>query len=77
MILPTVTDLRKHIYPVVDQVIKTGVPAKFTKDGYVLKIAMEQKPNKLANLKKRDIFKDDPEKLIYLKLWEWHEPKNL
>lgn len=77
MNIPTVTELRKKIYPAVDRVIKTGEPVKFTKDGYVLKIVMEQKPDKLANLKKRAIFNDDPEKLIHLKLWEWHEPKIL
>ena len=73
----TITALRKKIYTVVDKVIKTGVPATFIKDGQVLKISMKKKPDKLANLKKRKIFNDDPESLINLKLWEWHEPKNL
>ena len=73
----TITTLRKKIYTVVDKVIKTGVPATFIKDGHVLKISMEKKPDKLANLRKHDAIVGDPEELINLKLWEWNEPKNL
>ncbi|MDA1316851.1 MAG: hypothetical protein O3B87_02385 [bacterium] len=77
MQIPTITSLREKIYPIVDHVIATGSPASFTKDGFILKISVEKKPGKLANLQKQELFKEDPEKLIHLKLWEWHEPKNL
>lgn len=76
MQIPTVTSVREKIYPIVDRVIKTGSPAPFTKDGYILKISVEKKPYKLESLKKRELFNEDPKKLIHLKLWEWHEPKN-
>ena len=77
MQLIPITTLRKQIYAIADRVIKTGVPAKFNKDGHVLTISVEKKKSKLANLKKRSIFKGDPEELIHLKVWEWHEPDNL
>ncbi len=77
MSIPTITSLRQKIYTVVDKVIKTGVPATFTKDGHVLKISMEKRPNKLANLRKHDAIVGDPEELVNLKVWEWNESKNL
>lgn len=77
MSLLTVTHLRKKIYSVADRVIKTGVPAQFTKDGHVLTISVSKTPNKLDNLKKHHAIVGDPMELVDIKLWEWNEPKNL
>lgn len=75
--LPTITSLRKKIYPIVDQVIKTGVPATFTKDDYILEIRVKKKQSKLANLKTRNAIIGDPDELVNLRVWEWHEQENL
>ena len=77
MQLIPITTLRKQIYAITDRGIKTGVPAKFNKDGHVLTISVEKKKSKLANLKKHNTIVGDPKELIDLKVWEWHEQENL
>ena len=75
--LLTITALRKQLFPVADRVIKTGVSVKFTKDSHVLKLSVEKKPNKLANLRKHNIIVGNPEDLVNFKVWEWNEPENI
>ena len=69
----TPSEFRKNLYNMLDQVIKTGSPIEIKRKGKVLKVIIDDKPNKLKNLKKRDIIKCDPEELIYndwIKEWK-------
>ena len=70
----TPSEFRKDLYNMLDQVIKTGNPIEIKRKGKVLKVIMEAKPNKLKNLKKRDIIKCNPDELIYNDwIKEWKE----
>lgn len=69
----TPSEFRKNLYNMLDQVIKTGSPIEIKRKGKVLKVIIDDKPNKLKNLKKRDIIKCNPEELIYndwIKEWK-------
>lgn len=67
------TQLRSNIYNILDTVIETGVPVEISRNGYVLKIVVEEKKSKVANLKPQDIVVGDPNDLIDLQVSEWDE----
>ena len=70
----TPSEFRKDIYNLLDHIIKTGVPIEIKRKGKVLKVVCDEKPQKLNNLQKREIFKCDPDELIYNDwIKEWKE----
>lgn len=73
----SLTNLRKKLFKVVDNVIKTGIPVEIERNGHRLKIILEDKKSKLSNLKPHDCIVGDPDELIDLKVHEWEEPTNL
>ncbi len=62
----TATKLRKQIYTVIDRVARTGVPVEITRKGQSVLLVPSKKHSKLANLKKRNIFKCPPEELVHM-----------
>lgn len=73
----SITALRNKIFKVVDQVIKTGIPAVIERKNHRLKIVLEEKKSKLDNLKPHDCIVGDPKDLVKLKVAEWDETHNL
>lgn len=73
----SLTALRNKLFKVVDEVIKTGIPAEIERNGHRLKIVLEEKKSKLDNLKPHDCIVGDPNDLIHLKVAEWGETNNL
>lgn len=72
----TASKLRSDIYNILDETLKTGIPVEVVRNGRVLKIVPETKPDKLSRLKKRDYIVGDPEDLIHIDwLSEWSELK--
>lgn len=68
--------LRENIYSILDQVAETDVPVEIERKGRVLRIVAEQKPSKLARLKKHSYCVGDLESIIHMD-WstEWSELK--
>ncbi|MFT5090428.1 MAG: prevent-host-death family protein [Planctomycetota bacterium] len=62
----TASKLRENIYRVLDEILATGVPVEITRKGRRLKIVPVDEPDKLANLKQRDVLKGDPEDIVHL-----------
>jgi antitoxin (DNA-binding transcriptional repressor) of toxin-antitoxin stability system len=62
----TASKLRENIYRVLDQILETGVPVEITRKGRRLKIVPVDGPDKLANLKRRDVLNGDPEDIVHL-----------
>ena len=62
----SLTSLRSQLYKVVDKVIETGIPAEIERNGVKVKIVLEQKKSKLANLKTHDCIVGNPDDLINL-----------
>jgi len=58
--------LRESIYPILDEVLRTGIPVEIVHKGAVLKIVSEQPPSKLSRLKKRAGIVGDPEDLVHM-----------
>ena len=73
----SLTALRNQLFKVVDEVIRTGVPAVIERKGHRLKIVLEEKKNKLDNLESHDCIVGDPDELVALKVGEWVETDNL
>lgn len=80
----TITGLREDIYNTIDRVIETGVPVVVERKGKKVKIVPETEHvsenifKKLSRLKPHNnAIVGDPEDLVDLKVWEWHEEKNL
>jgi prevent-host-death family protein len=72
----TASKLRADIYNILDETLKTGIPVEVVRNGRILKIVPETKPDKLSRLKKRDYIVGDPEDLIHIDwLSEWSELK--
>jgi hypothetical protein len=67
----TLTSLRQQLFKVVDQIIATGVPVEIKRKEHILKIILEQKKNKLDNLKPHHAITGDPEALVEQKVSEW------
>ena len=60
------TEFRKNIYKLLDQVINTGIPIEIERKGKRIKIGPEKKMKKLDNLKRRELFKCDPNDLVHI-----------
>lgn len=74
----SLTALRKRLYEVVDRVLATGLPAVVERRGRrVLIVADEKRSTRLGRLKRRSGIVGDPDDLVDLKVWEWHERDNL
>ena len=68
----TASKLRENVYSLLDQVLETGVPLEVVRKGRTLHIVPDQRPSKLARLKKRDCIVGDPEairKIDWLRHW--------
>jgi hypothetical protein len=65
------SELRKNLYKILDEVLKTGVPAEVRWRGKVLKIAPVEPRSKLANLERRPYLRTDPEELVHLDWLDW------
>lgn len=74
-----VTALRKHLYQVIDQVIKTGRPVDIERKGRKLRLVPigPQAPSKLTYLKKRKGIVGNPDNLVKIKVGTWNKLKNL
>jgi len=72
----TASRLRENIYSILDEVLATGVPVEVERKGRILKIVPEERPSKLARVKRMDIVVGDPEDLVHID-WsgEWSELK--
>ena len=73
----SITALRSDLFKVIDKVIDTGISAEIERKGHRLKIVLDEKKSKLANLKPHDCIVGDPDDLIELKVAEWTGEKNL
>jgi len=72
----TASKLRQDVYSILDEALKTGVPVEIARKGRTLRIVPDQKPSKLARLKKRACVVGDPESIIHMDwLKEWSELK--
>jgi hypothetical protein len=69
----SLTSLRGKLFKVVDEVIRSGLPAEIERKGHRLRIALEMKKSKLANLKPHDCIVGNPDDLIELKVAQWKE----
>ena len=73
-----VTELRKNIYNILDEILETGEPIEIQRKGRVLKIIPDKKISKLDRLKKRKSIIGDDEDIIYLDWSEhWNEKQKL
>ena len=73
----SLTSLRGKLFKVVDEVIRTGIPAQIERKGHRVKIVLEAKKSKLDNLKPHDCIVGDPDNLIALKVAEWKKTDHL
>ena len=58
--------LRENIYTILDQALDTGVPVEVVRKGRVLRIVPDQKPSKLARLKKRPCVVGDLASIVHV-----------
>lgn len=73
----SLTALRERLFKVVDQVIKTGVPAEIERRGHRLRIVLAEKKSKLGRLTPHRAIVGDPEELVSLKVGKWRKERNL
>jgi len=73
----SLTALRQRLFKVVDEVIRTGVPAEIERKGHRLRIVLSDPPSKLGNLKPHQTIVGDPEDLVSLEVGEWHQERTL
>jgi len=73
----SLTALRQQLFKLVDQVIQTGIPLEIERNGHRVKVILDEKKSKLANLKVHDCIEGDPDDLINLSLTEWNEADKL
>lgn len=74
----TATELRAHLYQVLDQVAKTGKPVTITRGGVELSIVRrERKPKRKGPPRKiPDLIVGDPDELIHIE-WPWAKGEDL
>jgi hypothetical protein len=72
----SLTELRKHLFKHVDEVIDTGVPIEIKRNGHILKIVLGEEKRKIDNLRVHDCIVGDPDELANLKTGIWEEEKN-
>ncbi|NOQ16795.1 MAG: type II toxin-antitoxin system Phd/YefM family antitoxin [Methyloprofundus sp.] len=73
----SLTALRQQLFSVVDQVIATGVPIEIKRNGHIIKIVLDDKKSKLANLVAHDCIVGDPDELVDLSVQEWDAENNI
>jgi hypothetical protein len=73
----SLTSLRSKLFKIVDEVIRTGIPAEIERNGSRLKIVLEGKKSKLDNLKPHNCIVGNPDELIDLKVTQWQGPTEL
>jgi len=73
----SLTALRQQLFKLVDQVIQTGVPLEIERNGHKVKIILDEKKSKLANLKVHDCISGDPDDLVDLSVSDWNEVDKL
>ena len=73
----SLTALRQNLFKSDDQVIATGIPLEVKRKGRVVKIIVEDKKDKLANLTYRGGISGDPEDLVDLHIPHWNEEPEL
>ena len=76
----SVTELRNNLYRIIDEVITTGCPQEVVRNGYTLKIILENhkgKRDKLSNLKPHHTLKCNADEIINMKVGQWQEEENL
>jgi hypothetical protein len=73
----SLTSLRSKLFKIVDEVIRTGIPAEIERNGCRLKIVLEGKKSKLDNLKPHHCIVGNPDELIDVKVTEWQGPREL
>ena len=67
----SVSKLRADLFRVLDRVLATGIPVEIERNGRILKIVPEDKPDKLGNIKPHpNVMRCDPESLVHL---DWSE----
>ena len=72
----TASELRQNVYSILDDTLETGVPVEILRKGRVLRIVPDQKPSKLARLKKRPCVVGDLDSIVHMNwLKEWSETK--
>ena len=72
----TASQLRQNVYSILDETLETGVPVEIVRKGRVLRIVPDQKPSKLARLKKRVCIVGDLDSIVHMNwLKEWSETK--
>ena len=71
----TPTELRKNLYNLLDEILKTGIPLEIDRGGKRLRIVPVETINKLQNLVHRpNVIEGDPEELVNI---SWEEEVNL
>jgi len=64
------------VYSILDETLETGVPVEIVRKGRVLRIVPDQRPSKLARLKKRTCVVGDLDSIVHMNwLKEWSETK--
>lgn len=68
----TVTELRRNIYNLLEEVLTTGVPLEVDKGGRKLRIAPVEPVDKFADMVfQPDVINGNPEDLIHIE-WEYN-----
>lgn len=73
----SLTALRQQLFTAVDQVIETGIPLEIERNGHQVKIVLQEKKSKLANLKPHDCIVGNPDDLVDLSAAEWSKEPQL
>jgi hypothetical protein len=60
------TKLRESLYAVLDQVLKTGVPAIIERKGKRIRIVADIAPSRLERLERHDAIVGDAEEIVHL-----------
>lgn len=72
----TPSQLRQNIYRILDQVVAQGRPISIKRNGVIVQLVPPKLKSRLSLLKKRDIFLEDPEKLVHLNWENQWKPKS-
>lgn len=75
----TVTDLRAHLYEVLDHVAKTGKPVEIVRNGVelcIIRKAPPALPKRRARRHLPDLIVGDPDDLIHME-WPWSKGQGL
>lgn len=70
----SITALRKHLFQVVAEVGRTGVPVEFEAQNQIFYVVSKKNPqDKLLRLEKTPLIKRDAD-IVNVRVHEWHEP---